>query len=206
MCNANVMTGVEVAASGALAVASGGTSVPLEMSALSMGVGAAETYAQSQQAKRNAALIESQEKLQQNQISQSASVNAGKNAMEGRAARATGAVMASAQGINLGSNSFLGAMQGSDESQDQNEGLIAENLNNQRQASVAQANSELASKASSPTALGGFMDAALKAGSAYVQGNAWAGRGLPAFGGVTGGPPTIADNNDGVSSDGGMVA
>lgn len=127
------------------------------------------TVAESQQAHANASAIEGQEKLQQNQIAVAAGNEESNAAKEARAAQAQSIVAAGAAGINTGSNSFLASLQTTAMNASQQESVIQESEQNSEAGSIAQANSELAQSASSPTFIGGSLDAALSGASAYAS-------------------------------------
>lgn len=138
------------------------------MVATSVAAAGASMLAQQQQASAESKLIGAQEAQQQNQISQQAGQQANELAMKARASRASSTVAAASAGV-AGSASVGAAIQSTDEMQDQQMGLITQNLQNQRSASAVEAQSEMASKASSPTFLGAFTDLGLTAASAGVR-------------------------------------
>lgn len=90
-------------------------------------------------------------------------------AMAARQARSSSVVAAGESGINLGSNSFLASLQTTTMNQYENEGLIMENEKNQQNGDRAMVQSELNSKATSPTFLGGALDVALSGAGAYMS-------------------------------------
>ncbi len=132
---------------------------------------AVSTAAEEQQASANKAAIEQQEQLQQNQIAVQAGNAESNAAKEARAARAQSIVAAGAAGVNTGSNSFLASLQTTAMNASQQESVIQESEQNSESGSIAQANSELAQSASSPTFIGAGLDVALSGASAYASGN-----------------------------------
>lgn len=131
---------------------------------------AASLYAQSRQASAQAKAIRAQSQEQANEIARSAGERDSQAAQEARMARAQAAVAASGAGINLGSNSFLASLQTTSMNQFNEKGLILENETAQQGARIAETNSELATKASGPTALGALADVGIAGAGAYAQG------------------------------------
>jgi hypothetical protein len=132
---------------------------------------AASMTAQTEEASRNAALIQGQETLQQNQISQQAGHAESDAAQEARAAQATSIAAAGAAGINIGSNSFVASLQTTAMNASTQEQAITESEQNSEQGSEAQANTQLATSASSPTFMGAGLNVALSGASAYASAN-----------------------------------
>jgi hypothetical protein len=134
-------------------------------------VGAATTaVAANQQAKAEQGAINKQAETRSSEIAAQAAQAEQQQAQEGREARAQSAVAASASGINLGSNSFLASIQETTMNQVNNQGLIMENERNAQAGNQAEANSELASKASRSTFLGATLDVALAGAGGYMRG------------------------------------
>lgn len=125
--------------------------------------------AQSEQAHASAAAIQGQETLQQNQISQQAGQQDTIASQQARAAAGQSIVAAGAAGINTSSNSFLASLQTTTMNASTEENLINYNEQNSQEESTSQANSALASKASSPTFLGAGLDMALSGEGAYIK-------------------------------------
>lgn len=152
---------------------------------------AATMAAQSEQAHAQGNLIKQQSELQANQVAQAAGQQESEAAMRARAARSQAAVAASAAGVNLGSNSFLASIQTTTMNQANENGLILQNESNQQGARVAQTDSLLASKATSPTFLGAAVDMALAGSDAYMKADAAKDAGIKSRGttgaGVAGG-------------------
>jgi hypothetical protein len=130
---------------------------------------AVSVTAAEQQAAAQKSLIEQQEKLQQNQIAAEAGNAESTAAKEARAAQAQSIVAAGAAGVNLGSKSFLASLQTTAMNASQSEQMIQENERNSESASIAEADSELASKASHSTFFGAGLDIALSGASAYAS-------------------------------------
>lgn len=139
------------------------------MVATSVAAAGASMLAQQQQAAAQAKLIGAQESQQQSQISQQAGQQANQLAMQARANRAKSTVAAAASGV-AGSASVGASIQSEDEMQHQQMGLITQNEQNQRSASAVEAQSEMASKASSPTFMGALTNLGLTAAAAGVRG------------------------------------
>lgn len=114
-------------------------------------------------------VAEAQEQQREQEITQQAGNADSQAAMEARAARSQSTVAAGAAGVNLGSGSFLASLQTTTMNQSVNAGLVSENEQNQTLATVAETNSDLASRATSPTFLGGVVDTTLAAGGAYLS-------------------------------------
>lgn len=129
----------------------------------------ASIVAQSQEASRNAALIQGQEKLQQNQIAVAAGNQESNAAQEARAAQAQSIAAAGAAGINTGSNSFLASLQTTAMNASMFENVIQESEQNSEAGSVAEANTQLATAASSPTFLGAGLEIGVSGASAYAS-------------------------------------
>jgi hypothetical protein len=126
--------------------------------------------AEKSQADAQSHAISAQEQAQQNQITQAAGQEDTVAAQQARQARSQSIVAAGAAGVNLKSNSFMASLQTTTMNQATEENLIGLNAKNSSNASLAEANSELASKATSPTFMGAALDTALAGAGAYVQG------------------------------------
>lgn len=129
----------------------------------------ASMAAQMQEARANASMIQGQEQLRQNQIAEQAGNAESVAAKEARAAQAQSIVAAGAAGVNLGSNSFLASVQTTAMNASQTEGMIQEDERNSESASIASADSELATKGATSTFIGAGLDAALSGASAYAS-------------------------------------
>ena len=125
--------------------------------------------AQSQKASRNSALIQGQEKLQQNQIAEQAGNAQSTAAMEARQVQAQSIVAAGAVGINTGSNSFLASLQTTAMNASLQEQDIQESDQNSEAGNVAQTDTQLAEAASSPSALGAGLEIGVAGSSAYAS-------------------------------------
>lgn len=183
MCSSSVGGALMEVGGIAGAAFTGGSSLAL----LAAGTAAVGDFAQNQMANANAKMINQQEAEQQNQISQQAGQQAGQLAMQARAQRAAAVAGASASGVNLGSNSVLGSLQTTNEQQANQMGLITQNLENQREASQTNAQSELDQKATSKTLLGSLTDMGLAYGESAAATSAAKARATPSPGGLTGG-------------------
>lgn len=142
----------------------------LALVGVSMITTAATAAAEKSQADAQANAISQQEQAQQNQITQAAGQQDTIAAQQARQARSQSIVAAGAAGVNLKSNSFMASLQTTTMNQAIEEQLIGLNAKNSSNASLAMANSELASKTTSPTFLGGALNTALAGSGAYIQG------------------------------------
>lgn len=125
---------------------------------------AASLASQRQQAKAQERATNEQNAIQADEIAKSAGVELGERARAARRERASMRASASESGINLGSNSFLAALQTSQMNQSNDMGLITQNERGQQRARQANARS-LMSRIQMPTA----------ASSAFALGAAGAG-------------------------------
>lgn len=132
---------------------------------------ATSVVAAQEEASRNASLIQGQEKLQQNQIADQAGHEESAAAQEARAAQAQSIAAAGAAGINTGSNSFLASLQTTAMNASQSEAAIQESEQNSEEGSIAQADTQLATSASSPSFLGAGLEIGVAGASAYASGN-----------------------------------
>ena len=145
------------------------------------------SVAQSQEASRNASLIQGQEQLQQNKIAAQAGHAESTAAQEARAAQAQSIAAAGAAGINTGSNSFLASLQTTAMNASLQENAISESEQNSEEGSIAQADKQRATAASSPKFLGAGLESGVSGASAYASTNMMEllyGGGSP-----SGGPP-----------------
>jgi hypothetical protein len=139
---------------------------------LAAAVAAVGVVSAKEQASAQQKVIDNQSAQQAIQISQQAGQQESIAATQARAQRAQSIVAAGGAGVNLGSNSFIGSLQTTTMNQYNENGLILDNEKNAQDARVANTDSLLASKASSPTFLGGALDVALAGESAYMKGSA----------------------------------
>lgn len=145
-------------------------SMTTAMVAMSVATTAVTAVAQSEQANAERRTINAQAAIKGQQERAQAGQELEQTSMRARAERAASAAAASGAGINLGSNSFMSSLQTTTMNQANEAGLITENEQNQQQATVAETQSLLNSKASSPTFLGATLDTALAGGDAYMKG------------------------------------
>jgi hypothetical protein len=138
---------------------------------------AVSVVAQKQQAGAQAAVINQQSQLRANQTAAAAGQQESQAAMKARQQQAESVAAASAAGVNTGSGSFMESMQTTNMNQANEDGLIIEQDQNQQQANIAETQSDLNSKATSPSVFGGLLDTGLagadglmKGQSAYNQG------------------------------------
>lgn len=130
---------------------------------------AVSVIAAKQQANAEEKAVDASADARATQVAQQAGQEESAAAMQARQARSQSVVAAGESGINLGSNSFLASLQTTTMNQYENEGLIMENEKNQQNNDQAQVQSELNSKAYSPSFLGGALDVALSGAGAYMS-------------------------------------
>jgi hypothetical protein len=130
---------------------------------------AVTAIAAHQQAMKQQGAINAQADARATQVASAAGQQQSVAAMEARQARSQSVVAAGESGINLGSNSFLASLQTTTMNQANNEGLIMENEKNQQAGDTATVQSELNTQATSPTFLGGGLNAALSGAGAYMS-------------------------------------
>ena len=140
------------------------------MAAFAVATTAMTAVAQSQQSSAQAKVIDQQSQIRAQQISQQAGQQENIAAQQARQQRAASIAAASAAGVNLGSNSFMASLQTTSMNQSNENGLILQNEKNNQQANVAETQSLLNSKASSPTFLGATLNMALAGADAYMGG------------------------------------
>lgn len=149
--------------------------------ATSVATTAASLAAQSEQAAAQTKAAEAQQAERQTEAEQQAGQQASKEAQAARAAGAASIVGAASSGINLGSNSLLGSLQTTTENETDEQGLITQNLNNERLGIQVETQSNLNSKAYSPTFLGAATDLSLSGAAAYEKGVAAKNRSTPYY-------------------------
>ncbi|MDE3106475.1 MAG: hypothetical protein KGK08_14990 [Acidobacteriota bacterium] len=142
---------------------------PAIMVGMAVASTAMSAFAQHQQAAATGKAIEAQSAIQGQEISAAAGQQLNVSAENARAAKAQSIVAAGGAGVNLGSGSFLASLQTTNMNQANDAGLIMENEKNQQLSRVANTQSELYSKASSPTFLGTALSSAVAGGSAYAS-------------------------------------
>jgi hypothetical protein len=146
----------------------GFTAAQTAMVSLSVAATAASITAQQQSAKRQAAAISAQNQQQADEIAAAAGVELGERARAARRERASMRASASESGINLGSGSFLAALQTSISNQQNDMGLITENANNRQLARGAQAKS-LMSQIQMPSAASAAFQLGAAGAGAYFN-------------------------------------
>ena len=102
---------------------------------------AASAYGQHQSASANAKALSQQNQVQAEEIAKAAGNELHERARAARRERAEIRASAAESGINLGSNSFLAALQASAMNQYNDEGLIVQNERGQQRARAARARS-----------------------------------------------------------------
>jgi hypothetical protein len=126
---------------------------------------AAQQYGQYQSAKAQVKAINEQNRIQADEIADAAGLELTERARAARRERGRSRAAASEAGINLGSGSFLAALQTSAINQSNDSGLILQNEKNQQRARDANYRSAL-SQIQVPTAL----SASLAIGASAAQG------------------------------------
>lgn len=148
-------------------VALGITAAQTAMIGLTVAATAASVAAQHQSAKAQTKAINEQNQVQADEIADAAGVELGERARAARRERASMRAAASESGVNLGSGSFIAALQTSISNQQNDMGLITANANNRQRARGAQAKS-LMSQIQMPTAASAaFQIGAAGAGSYF---------------------------------------
>jgi hypothetical protein len=135
------------------------TAVQTAMVGVTLAASAAAVYSQNQTAKATAKAITQQNEIQADEINRAAGEALNQRARAAREERAQMRASAAASGINLGSNSFIAALQTSAMNQYNDQGLIIQNAQNRQSARQAEANT-----AASGLRIDTGLSAALKVG------------------------------------------
>jgi hypothetical protein len=130
---------------------------------------AVSVVGQYQSAKAQVKAIDQQNEIQAQEIADAAGVEMTERARAARRERAAMRTRGAEAGINLGTGSFLDALQTSVLNQHYDQGLILRNESNQQRARDAQARS-LMSRIQVPTALSGALAIGTSAVSGYTAG------------------------------------
>jgi len=146
----------------------GFTAMQTMMVGLSVAATAASVAAQRQSAKAQVKAIDAQNAQQADEIAAAAGVELGERVRAARRERATMRASASESGINLGSGSFLSALQTSISNQQNDMGLITQNANNRQLARGVQAKS-LMSQIQMPTAASAAFQIGAAGAGAYFN-------------------------------------
>lgn len=155
---------------------------------------AASMYGQHQSAKAQVKATNQQNELQAKEIAQKAGQQISERARMARRERASARAAASEAGVNLGSGSFLAALQTSAMNQYSDAGLISQNEKGQQAARAAQASS-IMSQIQVPTALGAALSIGAAGLSAYNAGQSASNAGIEA---ATGNPTLTSSPIDAV--------
>lgn len=155
---------------------------------------AASMYGQHQSAKAQVKATNQQNELQAKEIAQKAGQQISERARMARRERASARAAASEAGVNLGSGSFLAALQTSAMNQYSDAGLISQNEKGQQAARAAQASSVM-SQIQVPTALGAALAIGTTGLSALTAGQQATNAGVNA---ATGSPTLTSSPIDAV--------
>lgn len=146
----------------------GFTAAQTAMVGLSVAATAASVAAQRASAKKQEDALNAANAQQADEIAAAAGVELGERARAARRERASMRASASESGINLGSGSFLAALQTSISNQQNDMGLITENANNRQGARGAQAKS-LMSQIQMPSAASAAFQIGAAGAGAYFN-------------------------------------